>query len=122
MAFILPILIGITAGISSGLFGIGGGIIIVPLLLYFYKYSQQTATATSLTALLLPVGALGLWQFYKNGDLTSTNLKVGFTIATGMFVGTFLGAKISTYLPSEVLTKMFSIFLVLVALRLWLSK
>ena len=61
--------IGLGAGVLSGLFGIGGGIVIVPALLFFAKMSPATATGTSLGALLLPVGALGAWEYYRNGNL-----------------------------------------------------
>lgn len=121
MPFILPIFIGLAAGISSGLFGIGGGIIIVPLLLFFYKLNQQSATATSLIALLLPVGSLGLWHFYRSGFVKSNNFKIGLLIAAGMVIGTFFGAKLATTLSSETLSKMFALFLVFIAIRIWLS-
>ncbi len=121
MAFILPILIGLAAGIASGLFGIGGGIIVVPLVLFLYGFSLQASTATSLIALLLPVGSLALWQYYKSGFVTPESLKVGLLIATGMFMGSFFGAKLATVLKGETLGKMFSIFLVLVAIRMWFS-
>ena len=115
----ISIVIGLFAGMASGLFGIGGGIIIVPMLLYFFHFSQQMATATSLIALLLPVGALGLWQYFKGGFVEAENIKIGLFIALGLFLGAFLGARIATQLSSAILTKMFSVFLVLVAVRLW---
>ncbi|MGZ3773408.1 MAG: TSUP family transporter [Pseudobdellovibrionaceae bacterium] len=121
MFFLLPILIGLAAGVSSGLFGIGGGVIIVPLVLFFYKLNQQSATATSLIALLLPVGSLGLWQFYKTGYVTSGNFKIGLLIAAGMLFGTLFGAKIATVLSSETLSKMFAVFLILLGIRVWMS-
>ena len=121
MEILIPLTIGIFAGISSGLFGIGGGIIIVPLLLYFYKFNQQMATATSLIALLLPVGAFGLWQYYKSGFVAPENLRIGLMIACGMLLGTFFGAKIASQLASETLSKIFAIFLMLVSIKVWFS-
>ncbi len=121
MELVWPILIGVSAGICSGLFGIGGGIIIVPLIIFAYGFTQQVATATSLAALLLPTGALALWQYYLAGQVNSTTMKLGFIISAGMFVGGFFGAKIATSLQSGTLTRMFSIFLILIALRLWLT-
>ena len=114
-------LIGLTAGVSSGLFGIGGGVIIVPLLVYLFKFQQQTATATSLVALLLPVGILGIINYYRAGFIQMDNVKLGLVIATVMFFGTFLGSKLAINLPSLTLTRMFSVFLVLVAVRLWIT-
>ena len=115
------LIIGLVAGISSGLFGIGGGVIIVPLLLYLFNFTQQTATATSLVALLLPVGILGVWNYYRAGAMQIDNIKLGFVIACGMFIGTMLGSKIAIGLQSVTLTRLFSVFLVIVAVRLWIT-
>lgn len=113
--------IGLSAGLASGLFGIGGGVIIVPLLLYFFNYQQQTATATSLIALVLPVGLLGILNYYRAGFVQIENIRLGLVIALVMFLGTFLGSKFATAIHSATLTKMFSIFLILIAVRLWLT-
>lgn len=115
------LIIGLTAGVSSGLFGIGGGVIIVPLLLYLFNFTQQTATATSLVALLLPVGILGVWNYYRAGAIQIENIKLGLVIACAMFAGTLFGSKLATNLQSLTLTRMFSIFLVIVAIRLWFT-
>ena len=74
--------IGVAAGVLSGLFGIGGGIIIVPLLILGLKMQPTTATGTSLMAMLLPVGALAVWEYHKNGHV---NVAGGLLIALGMF-------------------------------------
>ncbi len=114
-------IIGLTAGISSGLFGIGGGVIIVPMLVYLFKYQQQTATATSLVALLLPVGILGIINYYRAGFIQIDNIKYGLVIAAVMFGGTYLGSKFAITLQTATLTRMFSVFLVFVAVRLWVT-
>jgi uncharacterized protein len=121
MTIIIAIGIGLLAGVSSGLFGIGGGILIVPMVAFFFKFTQQSATATSLVALLLPVGALGVWQYYQNGFIAAENFKIGFLIAAGVLFGTLFGAKIAASLSSENLTKIFAVFLIVVAVRLWWS-
>ena len=121
MEVFLSIFIGLSAGICSGLFGIGGGIIIVPLLVFLFALPQQVATATSLTALLLPTGALALWQYHQKGLLSTDNMKIGFIISVGMFIGAFFGAKIATSLQSETMTRIFAVFLVVVAIRLWFT-
>ena len=110
------LLVGLGAGVLSGLFGIGGGIVIVPALLYFAKYQPQMATGTSLGALLLPVGALGAWQYWKAGNL---EWKASLLLAVGLFFGAFFGARIAQHLSAPVLKKSFAIFLVLVAIQLW---
>jgi uncharacterized membrane protein YfcA len=116
---ILYILIGVGAGVLSGLFGIGGGVVIVPALLYVARMSQITATGTSLGALLLPVGALGAWEYYRTGDL---DVRAALMIAIGLFFGAFFGAKLAHLLTAVQLKRAFAVFLVLVAVRIWTSK
>ena len=115
----LYILIGIGAGVLSGLFGIGGGVISVPALLYVARMSQLTATGTSLGALLLPVGALGAWEYYRTGNL---DVRAALVIAVGLFFGAFFGAKLAHVLTAVQLRRGFAVFLVLVAMRVWTSK
>ena len=110
------LVIGLGAGVLSGLFGIGGGIVIVPALLFFAKFQPQTATGTSLGALLLPVGALGAWQYWKAGNL---EWRASLLIAVGLFFGAFVGARVAQQLPAPVLKKTFAVFLVLVAIQMW---
>jgi uncharacterized protein len=119
MQILIPLIIGVLAGTASGLFGIGGGVLIVPMLIFFYKFPQHSATATSLVALLLPVGILGVWQYYNKGHIDMSHVKVGALIAVGMFAGALFGARIAVDLASGTLTKMFAVFLVIVAVRLW---
>ena len=115
----LYILIGGAAGVLSGLFGIGGGVVIVPALLYVARMSQLTATGTSLGALLLPVGALGAWEYYRTGHL---DVRAALMIAVGLFFGAFFGAKLAHVLTAMQLKRAFAMFLVLVAVRVWTSK
>jgi uncharacterized membrane protein YfcA len=115
----LYILIGAGAGVLAGLFGIGGGVVIVPALLYFARMSPLTATGTSLGALLLPVGALGAWEYYRTGNL---DIRAAMVIAVGLFFGAFLGAKLAHVLTAIQLKRAFAVFLVLVAVRVWTSK
>src|SRR4026209_17090 len=82
------LLIGLGAGVLSGLFGIGGGVVIVPALIFIARIQPQTATGTSLAALLLPVGALGAWEYYKTGNL---NPLAWLLIAVGLFIGAGFG-------------------------------
>jgi uncharacterized membrane protein YfcA len=116
---ILYILIGMAAGVLAGLFGIGGGVIIVPALLYAARMSQLTATGTSLGALLLPVGALGAWEYYRTGNL---DVRAALVIAVGLFVGAFFGAKLAHVLTAIQLRRAFAVFLVLIAIKIWMSK
>ena len=110
--------IGVAAGVLSGLFGIGGGIIIVPLLLIVMKMDPTTATGTSLMAMLLPVGALALWEYHKNGHV---NVAGGLLIALGMFFGAYFGAKVGLSLNPTVARRVFAVFLVLISARIWFT-
>ncbi len=116
------ILTGVLAGVSAGIFGIGGGVILIPILVLAFKYPQVVANGTSLVALLLPVGIFGVLEYYKAGKITGENIKWGLFIALGMFVGTYLGARLAVFLPVRVLTKLFAGFLLLVSVRLFLSR
>lgn len=112
---------GLTAGIASGLFGIGGGVVIVPLLLFFFNLPQKTASATSLIAMILPVGLLGVWQYYKAGIINQQNLKMGLMVSAGIFIGTLLGSKLSILLSTKTVTRGFALLLIYVSIKLWLQ-
>lgn len=122
MAWASMILTGILAGISAGVFGIGGGVILVPILVLWFNYPQATANGTSLVALLLPVGVFGALEYYKAGKISGDNIKFGVLIAIGMFLGTYLGAKFAVQMPVKLLSKAFSVFLMAVALKMFFAK
>ena len=111
-------LIGLTAGVVSGLFGVGGAILIIPGLVLLAGLSQHTAQGTSLGALLLPVGLLGALQYYKRGEV---NVPYAAIIAIGLFFGAFLGAKLAGTMGDLALRRAFGVFLLLVAARLLFS-
>lgn len=115
---ILFLVIGLTAGVLSGLFGIGGGVVIVPALVFLASMSIRAATGTSLAALLLPVGALGAWTYYRHGEL---NLPAAAGIAVGLFLGAWAGAQLAQHVPALLLRRLFALFVFLIALRLWFS-
>ena len=108
--------LGLIAGVLSGLFGIGGGVVIVPALILLARMEPQMATGTSLGALLLPVGFLGAMQYYRNSSL---NVRIALLVALGLFLGAFFGAQLALRLPARELQRGFAVFLVLVAVRLW---
>lgn len=112
------ILLGVGAGILSGIFGIGGGIVIVPSLILMTGMTSQRATGTSLAALLLPVGAFGVWQYHKAGLLDP---KIAALIALGMLLGVYGGARFALSLQSRELQRAFAVFLVIVAARIWIT-
>src|SRR5437762_14008945 len=100
------------------MFGIGGGIVIGPALILLAKCQPQLATGTSLGALLLPVGALGAWEYWRRGNL---NITAALWIALGLFLGAWFGARIAQALSGPQLQKAFAVFLVLIAIRVWVK-
>ena len=113
------IVIGLFAGVLSGMFGIGGGIVIVPALILLAAFSPQQATGTSLGALLLPVGFLGAMQYWKRGDV---DFRASLVLALGIFLGAFAGAKLGLSLAPHMLRRAFAIFLVVIAGQLWFRR
>jgi uncharacterized protein len=118
MTYVLVALLGLLSGVVSGLFGVGGAIVIVPGLVLLGKLPQHTANGTSLGALLLPVGLLGFLQYYKRGQV---NLPYAALIAVGLFVGALLGAKLAGALSDVWLKRAFGVLLLFVAGKLLLS-
>jgi uncharacterized membrane protein YfcA len=119
MTNFLFIAIGLAAGVLAGMFGIGGGILIVPALILVTKLTPQTATGTSLASLLLPVGALGAWAYYKEGHV---RIAPALWIGLGLFLGAYFGARIAQQMSALTLKRAFSVLLVLVAFRMWFGK
>ncbi len=111
--------IGLAAGILSGMVGVGGGIIIVPALVYFISMSQHEAQGTSLAVLLLPVGILAVYNYYKEGYV---DIKTTLIIASTFIIGGFIGSKISIALDQNMVKKFFGGVLLLVALKMILGK
>jgi uncharacterized protein len=116
---ILFILIGIVAGILSGMFGIGGGVIIVPALMYLCGFSQLKAQGTSLAVLLPPVGIFAFIEYYKKGQV---NLQAGILIVIFLVIGSVFGSKLAQNLPLEVLKKSFGVLMILISLKMIFSK
>jgi hypothetical protein len=117
--FILYLLVGLFAGTVSGLIGIGGGVIIVPSLIYLFKLSQQQAQGTTLALLVPPIGLLAAWTYYKHGFV---NLNMAIFICLGFFIGGLIGAKIAIGLSSEILRKLFGFALFLISLHMIFTK
>ncbi len=115
MTWVIVSVMGVAAGIVSGLFGVGGAIVIIPGLMLLLKQSQHAANGTSLAALLLPVGLLGTIEYYRRGEV---NVPYAAVIAAGLFVGALIGAKLAGSISDLTLRRMFGVFLLLVSLRL----
>ena len=113
---IILLVIGLLGGILSGIFGIGGGTILVPALIFILGYSQHLAQGTTLGMLLPPVGILAVWTYYKQGYI---DLKASMLLAIGFIIGSIIGAKIAISISQDLLRKLFAIFLIIVALRMF---
>ena len=113
------ILIGILAGVLSGLVGVGGGIIMVPLLVMFFGFNQHEAQGTSLAVLAVPVTAVAVFNYYKEGQI---NLKYAAIIALFFVLGSIVGSKFALTLDQKVLKKIFAVVLVVIAGKMLLKK
>ena len=118
---IVLILIGIVAGMMSGFVGIGGGVIIVPSLIYILGLSQFEAQGTSLLLMLPPIGILAFMNYYKSGNVTNINILYGSIIAVTFIIGGYFGSKLSLRLNENVVKLIFGCVLAFVAFKMILS-
>ena len=109
------LLIGLLAGILSGLVGVGGGLIIVPSLIFFLGFTQHQAQGTSLGLLLLPVGILAVINYYNKGNV---DIKVVAIMSVAFIAGGYLGSKLALRLPEDTVKKIFAVFLFYSAFKL----
>ncbi len=116
---ILYIALGLTAGILSGMLGIGGGIIMVPALVLVFGLSQHAAQGTTLALMVPPIGLLAAWTYWRQGFV---DLRIAAFVCLGFFFGGLIGAKFVTGLPEHVLKKIFGFALLIVSIRIILSK
>lgn len=112
---LLLLLVGLLSGALSGLIGVGGGIIIVPALILILGYSQQQAQGASLGLLLLPVGLLAVWNYYKKGFI---DIKVVLIMSVAFIIGGWLGSKIALNISQTALKRVFAVILIGVATKM----
>jgi uncharacterized protein len=110
------LVIGLVAGVAGGMFGIGGGAIMVPAMVLLLGLDQKFATGTSLAAQVLPIGLLGAAVYYKSGNL---NIKYAALIAAGLVIGNLIGALFANQptISGETIKKMYGVFLLAIAIR-----
>jgi uncharacterized membrane protein YfcA len=113
------VLLGLLAGAFSGLIGIGGGIIIIPALVFIYGMTQHQAQGTTLAMLVPPIGILAAWSYYSKGFV---DLKFAALIGIGFFVGAYAGARWATAINGQVLEKIFGFALLLISLKMIFAK
>jgi hypothetical protein len=112
---LILVIIGLCAGMLSGLIGVGGGIIVVPALVYFLGFSQHEAQGTSLGLLLLPVGILAVANYYKQGYI---DVKVVAIMCLAFVIGGWLGSKVSLVMSAETVKKIFAVILFYTAFKM----
>jgi len=115
MQLVVGGLIGLGSGVLSGIFGIGGGLLIVPGLIVLMGMTIKQAAGTSLAALLLPVGILGALEYWRAGHI---DVRVAVVLALGLLIGAFFGARLALMLPNELVQRAFGVLLVVVGVRL----
>lgn len=115
MTILMFILLGLFAGALSGLIGIGGGVIIVPALVFIFGFSQQMAQGTTIALMVPPIGILAAWTYYQKGFV---DVKVASLICLGFVVGGLLGSVFATNLSSVILEKIFGGILLIIALKM----
>ncbi|HYT63957.1 MAG: permease [Gemmatimonadetes bacterium] len=118
MTWVLVSLLGLLAGVVSGLFGVGGAVVIIPGLVLITRMPQHTAHGTSLAALLLPVGLLGVLEYSKRQQV---NWAYAAVVAVGLLIGAYFGARFAGTIPDATLRKAFGGFLLLVSIKLLVS-
>ena len=109
------LLIGLAAGIFGGMVGLGGGVIMIPAMVYFLGMSQIEAQGTSLAVMLPPVGLFAVMNYYKSGQL---NFKYALLIAVAFTIGGYFGSKIALNIPVSAVKKIFAFALIIIAIRM----
>lgn len=113
------LLLGFAVGIISGIIGIGGGIFLVPALVWLFHMDQRKAQGTSLAALLLPVGILAFWAYYRDGN---ADLKVGMLLAAGFTLGGWVGGWGAQYVPDVMLRRIFAVVLIGLGIKMLIQR
>ena len=115
MSVFMIILVGLAAGIAGGFLGIGGGIIMVPALVFFFGMTQHQAQGTVLATMVPPIGLLAAMKYYYAGNV---KIKIAVFLCMGFFVGGLLGAQCAHYISETLLKRIFGIVLFFISIRL----
>ncbi len=117
--WMILLLVGLSAGILGGMMGVGGGVIVIPALMFFLGLTQKEANATSVAFMLAPTGLLAFINYYKAGLV---NIKYAALLAIAFFVGAYFGSAWAIKMPIDTLKKLFAILLILVGIKLFFGK
>lgn len=112
---LLYLLLGLAVGVFSGMVGVGGGILIVPALVFFFGFSQLAAQGTSTAMLLPPIGILAAYTYWKSGYV---DMRVAVLLCVGFVLGGFFGAKLALIVPREAMRRAFGAFLLVVGVKM----
>lgn len=116
---IVLIILGILSGLLAGAFGIGGAIIVIPVLVFILGLSQHEAQGTSLAFMLPPVGILATWNYWKAGHV---NWKIALILSLTFVIGAYLGSQFSINVPDKLLRRLFGVLMILIAIKMIFSK
>ncbi|MDV7188198.1 sulfite exporter TauE/SafE family protein [Lutibacter sp. TH_r2] len=116
---IILIIIGLLAGVLSGLVGVGGGILMVPMFVFFLGLTQHNAQGMSLAVMLPPVTFFAVYNYHQSGEI---NWKMALIVSLLFFIGGFIGSKIALQIDQRMLKKVFGVFMLLVAIKLIFGK
>jgi len=119
MSQFLYILLGLVAGIFGGMFGLGGGTILIPALVYLFGLTQHQAQGTTLAAMVPPIGLLAAMRYWQTGNV---KIPVAALVCVGFFFGGFIGAGFVQNMPDPLLKKLFGVFLLFVSLEMIFAK
>ena len=119
MSILLYLALGLIAGIAGGFFGIGGGTIIIPALVYLAGFTQHQAQGTTLALMVPPIGLLAAIKYYQAGNV---DIKIAGLICLGFFIGGLLGANLVMPIPDDMLKKIFGIYLIIIAIKMIVGK
>jgi uncharacterized membrane protein YfcA len=119
MSQLLYIILGLVAGIFGGMFGLGGGLIIIPALVYLFGFTQLQAQGTNLVIMLPPIGLLAALRYYYSGNV---KLNIVLFVCLGFLFGGFIGAHLIQALPQPIVKRAFGIIMLIVSLRMILTK
>ena len=116
---LLLTIIGLIVGFFGGMFGVGGGVILIPALVYIIGMEQHTAQGTSVAILLPPIGIVAAYTYYKAGHV---NIKYAIIIAITFIIGSYFGSKLAVHLPDQVSKRIFAVILFLISIRMFFFK
>lgn len=117
--YLVYILLGAVAGIFGGMFGIGGGTILIPAMVYLFGLTQHQAQGTTLAIMVPPIGLLAAWRYWQAGNV---KLSMAIFICIGFFVGGFLGAHFADKISDPMLKKFFGVYLLFIAINMIVGK